>query len=147
MTKVTCQLWFVKPVGPSSFTDIWSIACRKIGSTFVYTLFVRFGEECSNIAQEIAPVIEFYVARPVKSIVWSDWFIPLFGFSQWILLSQICVPSNCTTTPIPFNEHLRPIFNASCRHAKSEQTSNLNNLSTSKISLTGYNTNIFSILP
>ena len=59
MTKVTCQLWFVKPVGPSSFTDIWSIACRKIGSTFVYTLFVRFGEERSNIAQEIAPVIEY----------------------------------------------------------------------------------------
>jgi len=25
-----------------------STACRKTGSTLVYTLFVRFGEECSN---------------------------------------------------------------------------------------------------
>jgi len=29
-------------------TGIWSTAWRKTGSTFVYTLFVRPGEECSN---------------------------------------------------------------------------------------------------
>ena len=88
-----------------------------------------------------------YEARLVKSLIWSDWFIPLFGFSQWIYLSQTCVPSNCTTTPIPMHEHFRSVFNSSCRLAKSEQTSNLNNLNTSEIFLTSYLINIFSILP
>jgi len=26
--------------------------------------------------------LKLYEARPVKSIIWFDWFIPLFGFSQ-----------------------------------------------------------------
>ena len=34
-----------------------------------------------------------YEARLVKSLVWSDWFIPLFGLSQWN----------------PFISNLRPI--------------------------------------
>jgi hypothetical protein len=29
-----------------------------------------------------------YEARLVKSLVWSDWFIPLFGFSQSILFAS-----------------------------------------------------------
>ncbi len=31
---------------------------RKTGSTLVYTLFVRSGEECSSIAQEVVTVIK-----------------------------------------------------------------------------------------
>jgi len=31
---------------------------RKTGSTFVYTSFVRLGEECSNTVEEVTSVIE-----------------------------------------------------------------------------------------
>ena len=67
------------------------------------------------------------------------------GFRSAICLYQTCVPSNCTTTPIPRNEHLRSVFNSSCRLAKSEQTSNLSNLKTLEIPLTNYHININSI--
>jgi hypothetical protein len=38
-------IWLLYNQSPAG---IWSTAWRKTGSTFVYTLFVRSGEECSN---------------------------------------------------------------------------------------------------
>ena len=44
--------------GWSELTATQQPVWRKTGSTFVYTLSVRCGEECSGIAQEVVTSIE-----------------------------------------------------------------------------------------
>jgi len=56
---------------------------RETELTFVYTLFVRFGEECSRIAYEVVPDIEnvhsfrdFYNVLILKGL-WNENFAEL----------------------------------------------------------------------
>ena len=59
-------------------------SCKPIAGGLLPSLTPLAAAHCHTLLFD-TDIENLYEARLVKPLVWSDWFIPLFGFSQWIL--------------------------------------------------------------